>query len=104
MNRILAIAVRCMAIDQDSKQFVMDNVYSMAYKFFSPVITRLIALKRIEHIDVKAFTDIVIHYYLGVASLAATDMRINVLNWRRGFEYLIASFIRLIGEEKNDSL
>jgi AcrR family transcriptional regulator len=96
MNRILSIGARGMAIDEDSRKFIVENVISAPGELIVPVLNRMIELNRIEPMEVGMFETILIHYCYSAVSLCATPLHVKLEDWKTGLQHLFKAFVKPI--------
>jgi AcrR family transcriptional regulator len=96
MNKILSIGVRCMPSDTDSFKFIEDNVFTATRALIVAVLTRLVELKKIETINIEAFTEVLLNYCFSAVARTVTPIEINLDKWREGLKYLYSLNIKPI--------
>jgi len=95
MGLIIAIAIKLFCIDEDSMQFIRENITSASDEIEAPVLKRMIELNKIEPIDIESFNQLRLCYCFNAVALSVTPMRLSAEKWRKGLDFLY-SYIRPI--------
>ena len=82
IRRILIIATHNCR-DEDSKNFIRENVFDYLKATYIPLLNRLIELGRIAPIDAECFTNLLIYFALCSAALYRSDLSISEDQWHR---------------------
>jgi AcrR family transcriptional regulator len=92
LDRILIIAAQKMSVDAESAAFVRENMFSDSAEYLVPMLERMIALGRIEPMDVHGFACLWDYYCFGTAVLNHSSLKIGLENWKANLA-LISSMI-----------
>jgi len=98
MHCILVTAAHNIVTDADSRQFIVDHVFSTTNETVVPVIKKLVKLGRIEPVDTEAFNSVLLYYAFGAIMLHSTPFGMDASAWPKGLEYLYSSLIRPTGK------
>jgi len=99
-RQILKIAARLISTNQESWQFIVDNVLIASKELPMLVLKRLMELKKIEPFDIDAFYRIITYYCFGSIAMLGTPHEMSDEEWGKGIFFLYSSFIKPTGIQK----
>jgi len=90
MNRILAIAIHDIYRNNESLQFIQENLFGPTIKIYVPLLNRLIESGRIEPIDIDSFIDLFLGFDYYAVSLDHSSLRLGYERWVQGRELILS--------------
>jgi len=84
MHRIRAIALHGICMNNESEQFIRENLFEPTANIYVPLLNRLIESGSIEPIDIDSFLDLYMGFDYYATSLNHSALRIGYERWVRG--------------------
>ncbi|GHV01541.1 hypothetical protein FACS1894211_11510 [Clostridia bacterium] len=97
LNHIVIIAARKLRSDPASEIFLKENFLDLPAKLYTPLLERMIALGRIEPINIQALVSLVSHHCFSAAILIRTPWQTSPETWK-ACRLLLLSLIKPTGK------
>jgi len=102
MDSIVIIAGQELCSGEGGEEFLREHLYDMTLDIVMPVLEKLIALGKIEPINVRYFTLLLTNYDISAALLNKTSMRSDLEQWQSCLS-LLFSLIKCTDDSTKDS-
>ena len=103
MDSIVIIAGQELCSGEGGEEFLREHLYDMTLDIVTPVLEKLIALEKIEPINVRSFTLLLTNYDISAALLNKTSMRSDLEQWQNCLG-LLFSLIKFNDNSTKDSV
>jgi len=100
LDHILVTAAREFCADSESERFIRENIFDNITNILSPLLLRLIELKKIKPFDIDTFFKVMSYYCFSAAALNNSGLKQSIPEYQAGMSYLFSTITPITPAEK----
>ena len=90
LDQIVVIATGMLHADEDSKNFIYENIFKPTDKIVKPLLKRMVELGKIKPFDIDTFIEVFSYYCFSAAALNRSSFRLDVEGYQGAMSFLFS--------------